>query len=466
MSLDSFFHLKENNTKVSTEIIAGLTTFFAMAYILAVNPNVLGATGMPFGAVYLATIISTCIGCLLLGLFANVPLAQSAGLGLNAFFAYTVVLMLGFTWQEGLAMVFICGILNMIITLTKIRTYLIASVPKVLKTAIGCGIGIFIAYIGLLNVGFINFGAGVPAIDWAGIATNPVIWLFLIGLVLTVVLAVLKIKGAMIISIIATTLIGLIPVFGVTSIDASVSFLDACADLPETFCAIFTDKGLISLFTADLTRLPIVIITIITFSLIDMFDTIGTIIGTGRAMNLFSDAEIEEMKHGKRFHTRTERALVADATATVVGSIVGTSNITTFVESSAGVEEGGRTGLTAVIVAICFAICAFLVPFASVVPSAATAPILVIVGILMLKPFAEIEWKKLEVAIPCFFTSVFMALCYSITDGIAVGFFTFCIIKLFKREAKEVHPMVWGIAILFLIYFVARSLIIGGVWAF
>ena len=466
MSLDSFFHLKENKTKVSTEIIAGLTTFFAMAYILAVNPSVLGATGMPFGAVYLATIIATCIGCLLLGLFANVPLAQSAGLGLNAFFAYTVVLMLGFTWQEALSMVFICGILNMIITLTKIRTYLIASVPKVLKTAIGCGIGLFIAYIGLLNVGFINFGAGVPAIDWAGIGTNPVIWLFLIGLVLTVILAVLKIKGAMIISIIATTLIGLIPIFGVTNIDASISFFDACSQLPETFCAIFTENGLVSLFTSDLARLPLVLIIVITFSLIDMFDTIGTIIGTGRSMNLFSDEEIEAMKHGKRFHTRTERALVSDATATTVGAIVGTSNITTFVESSAGVEEGGRTGLTAVVVAICFAICAFLVPFASVVPSAATAPILVIVGILMLKPFAEIEWKKLDVAIPCFFTSVFMALCYSITDGIAVGFFTYCVIKLFKREAKEVHPLVWGITILFMIYFVARSLIIGGVWAF
>lgn len=461
MSLEKFFHLKENNTKVSTEILAGVTTFFAMAYILAVNPNVLGASGMPTGAVYLATVIATVIGCLLLGLFANVPLAQSAGLGLNAFFTYTVVFTLGFTWQEALSMVFICGILNMIITMTKIRTYLIASVPKVLKTAIGCGIGLFIAYIGLRNVNFIDISGAVPSINWAGLATDPVIWLFLIGCLITIILAVLKIKGALLISIIATTLIGLIPVFGATSLAASVSITDAFAQLPETFCAIFTNAGLPSLF-ADPVRIPLVIITIISFSLIDMFDTIGTIIGAGREMNLFSDAEIEEMKTGKRFHTRTERALVADATATTVGSIFGTSNVTTFVESRSGVEAGGRTGLTAVVTAICFAICIVLVPFATVVPSAATAPVLILVGILMLKPFAEMEWKKLEVAIPCFFTSIFMALCYSITDGIAVGFFTYCIIKICKREVKEVHPLVWVIALLFFIYMVARALITGG----
>ena len=194
-----------------------------------------------------------------------------------------------------------------------------------------------------------------------------------------------------------------------------------------------------------------------------MFDTNGTIIGAGREMNLFSDAEIEEMKTGKRFHTRTERALVADATATTVGSLFGTSNVTTFVESAAGVEAGGRTRLTAVVTAICFAICILLVPLATAVPSAATAPVLVMVGILMLKPFAEIEWKKLEVAIPCFFTSVFMALCYSITDGIAIGFFTYCLIMIFKRQAKEVHPLVWVIAALFFIYMLMRALIVAGI---
>ncbi|HJJ35672.1 MAG TPA: NCS2 family permease, partial [Methanocorpusculum sp.] len=464
MSLNSFFHLKENNTKVHTEIIAGLTTFFAMAYILAVNPNVLGAAGIPTGAVYLATVIATCIGCLLLGLFANVPLAQSAGLGLNAFFTYTVVFTLGFTWQEALAMVFICGILNMIITMTKIRTYLIASIPKVLKVAIGCGIGLFIAYIGLLNVKFLDVTGACPMINWTGLATDPVIWVFLIGMILTIILAVLKVKGAFLIGIIATTLIGLIPVFGVTDISSSVSIGEAFSQLPETFCVIFTSAGIPSLFSIPL-RIPLVIITIITFSLIDMFDTIGTIIGAGREMNLFSDAEIEEMKTGKRFHTRTERALVADATATTIGSLFGTSNVTTYVESAAGVEAGGRTGLTAVVTAICFAICILLVPLATAVPSAATAPVLVLVGILMLKPFAEVEWKKLEVAIPCFFTSVFMALCYSITDGIAIGFFTYCLIMICKRRAKEVHPLVWVIAVLFFIYMLMRALIVGGVLA-
>ncbi|HJJ29149.1 MAG TPA: NCS2 family permease [Methanocorpusculum sp.] len=461
MSLDSFFHLKENNTKVSTEVLAGITTFCAMAYILVVNPSVLGDAGMPAGAVYLATIIATVIGCLLLGLFANVPLAQSAGLGLNAFFAYTVVLMLGFTWQQALAMVFVCGILNMIITLTKIRTWLIASVPKVLKVSIGCGIGLFIAYIGLLKVNFITLSGAVPAINWAGLASDPAIWLFLIALLLVIILMVLKVRGAILLSILLTTIIGMIPFFGCTDLSAAVNVGEAFAQLPETFCAAFT-QGFPTLF-ADPSKILVVVIIIITFSLVDMFDTIGTIIGAGREMKLFSDAEIEKMMHGKRFETRTERALVADATATAVGAVFGTSNITTYVESASGVEAGGRTGLTAVVTAVCFAVCILLVPVATVVPASATGPVLVMVGILMLKPFGEIEWNKLEVAIPCFFTSVFMAVCYSITDGIALGFLTYVIINIFQKKAKEIHPLVWVITILFVIYMIARALIAGGV---
>ncbi|HJJ48284.1 MAG TPA: NCS2 family permease [Methanocorpusculum sp.] len=461
MSLDSFFHLKENNTKVSTEILAGVTTFCAMAYILVVNPSVLGDAGMPTGAVYMATIIATVIGCLLLGLFANVPLAQSAGLGLNAFFAYTVVLMLGFTWMEGLAMVFICGILNMIITLTKVRTWLIASVPKVLKVAIGCGIGIFIAYIGLLKVNFVTISGAVPGINWAGLASDPAIWLFVIALLLVIILMALKVKGAILISILATTLLGLIPIFGCTDLSAAVNVSEAFSQLPQTFGAAFT-QGFPLLFS-DPSKILVVVIIIITFSLVDMFDTIGTIIGAGREMKLFSDEEIEKMMHGKRFETRTERALVADATATTIGAIVGTSNITTYVESASGVEAGGRTGLTAVVTAICFAICILLVPVATVVPASATGPVLVMVGILMLKPFSEVEWKKLEVAIPCFFTSVFMAICYSITDGIAAGFFTYVVINIFQKKAKEIHPLVWVITVLFALYMIARALIAGGI---
>lgn len=432
-----------------------------MAYILAVNPAVLGDAGMPVGAVYLATVIATVVGCLLLGLFANVPLAQSASLGLNTFFAYSVVSYLGFTWQEALSMVFICGILSLVITMTKLRTYLISSIPKILRTAIGCGIGLFIAYLGFKNVNFIEMSSGVPAVNWAGLASDPVLWLFLIGLVVTIILAVLKVKGAFLISIIATTLIGLIPVFGVTSIDTSISITEAFTQLPETLGVVFTSAGFPSLF-ADPTRIPFIILTILLFAFLDLFNTIGTIIGAGRETNLFSDEEIAAMKTGKRFRTRTERALIADAAATTVGAVVGTSNITTFVESAAGIGAGGRTGLTAVVTALCFAACILLVPFATVVPGAATAPVLILVGIMMLKPITELEWHKLEVAIPCFFSAIFMAFCYNITDGIAAGFLTYTLIKICKREVKEVHPSVWVVTALFVAYGILCALFAGG----
>lgn len=447
------FNLKKNGTKVSTEILAGLTTFCAMAYIIAVNPSILSQAGMEWGAVFLATIISAVIGTLVMGLFANVPYAQAPGMGLNAFFVYTVCFTLKFTWQQALSMVFICGVLNILITVTKIRKHIIKSIPASLQNAIGGGIGIFVAYIGLLNVGIINFGAGVPALSTLN---QPAFWVFLISLVITIGLLLLKVKGAVLIGIIAGTLIG-IP-FKVTTMANSVSFAEACASLPSTFGAIFTSQGLVSLFN-DASKIPLVLITVFSFSLSDTFDTIGTFIGTGRRTGIFSKEDELAMESGNGFKSKMDKALFADAIATSIGSVVGTSNTTTYVESAAGIGAGGRTGLTSVVVALCFAASAFLATFVSAIPYAATAPALVVVGIMMMSSFKEIDWSELSEAVPAFFAGVFMALCYSISYGIAAGFIFYCITKICTGKTKEIHPILWVSTILFILNFVLLALI-------
>lgn len=451
--MERFFKLKENGTNVRTEIMAGLTTFFAMAYILFVNPNILSQSGMEWGAVFLATIIASVVGTLIMGLVANVPYAQAPGMGLNAFFVYTVCSGLGFTWQQALSMVFICGLLNILITVTKLRKYIMKAIPTSLQNAIGGGIGLFVAYIGFLNVGFVNFGAGVPSL---ATLNTPVLWVFLIGLVITIVLMLLKVKGAMLIAIVVTTIIG-IP-FGVTTMGSSVSFSDACAALPTTFLAIFKEGGIVSLFS-DMSKLPLVLITIFSFSITDTFDTIGTFIGTGRQSGIFSAEDEEMMDKNSGFKSRLDKALFADATATSIGALFGTSNTTTFVESSAGIGAGGRTGLTSVVTAICFALSAFLATFVSAVPSAATAPALVMVGVLMASSFKDINWNDLDEALPAFFAGLFMAICYSISYGIAFGFITYCIVKICARKAKEVHPLLWGCTFLFILNFILLAIL-------
>ncbi len=481
--MEKLFKLKANGTKFSTEVIAGLTTFFAMSYIIIVNPAMLSQSGMEWGAVFLATIIASIIGTLVMGLVANVPYAQAPGMGLNAFFVFTVVFTLGFTWQQALSMVFICGIINILITVTKIRKSIIKSIPRSLQNAIGGGIGMFIAYIGIKNAGLINFtvdpgawlfagptpATGAEALKSTIVANssavpalvtlnNPAVLLAIFGILLTIVLLALKVKGALIISIIATTLVG-IPC-GVTQIGGSstVSFGECLAALPSTFGVIFTSEGIPSLFT-DLSKLPLVLITIFAFSLSDVFDTIGTFIGTGRKSGIFSEDDEKAMETSTGFKSKLDKALFADATATSIGAIFGTSNTTTYVESAAGIGAGGRTGLTSVVVAICFAICAFLASFASVVPSAATAPILIIVGVMMMSSFKEIEWSDITEAIPAFFASVLMAFFYSISYGIAAGFVAYCIIKICKKEAKSVHPILWVSTLLFILNFVLLAFI-------
>ena len=451
--MEKFFKLKENGTSVSTEVMAGLTTFFAMSYIIIVNPGILAQSGMEWGAVFLATIIASIIGTLIMGLVANVPYAQAPGMGLNAFFVYTVCFGLGFTWQQALSMVFICGLFNILITVTKIRKYIIKAIPNSLQNAIGGGIGIFVAYIGLLNVGIIDFSSGVPAL---ATLNQPVFWVFLIGLLLIIVLTVKNVKGGILIAIIVTTLIG-IP-FGVTTTQDTVSFTEALNALPTTFLAIFKEGGIASLFT-DVNKLPLVLITIFSFSITDTFDTIGTFIGTGRKSGIFSAEDERMMETSSGFKSRLDKALFADATATSIGALFGTSNTTTFVESASGIGAGGRTGLTSVVVAICFAVSSFLAQFISAVPYAATAPALVIVGVMMTSSFKEIEWEDLSQAVPAFFAGMFMAICYSISYGIAFGFITYCITKIIKKEVKEIHPILWVCTLLFVLNFVLLALL-------
>lgn len=478
--MEKFFKLKENKTTVSTEVMAGVTTFFAMSYILFVNPSILSASGMPFQAVFLATIIASVIGTLVMGLFANVPYAQAPGMGLNAFFTFTVVFGLGYSWQQALAMVFICGVINILITITKIRKLIIHAIPESMQHAIGGGIGIFVAYVGLKNANLLSFSADTAAVTGStvdgdtivsasfngGIVpalanfNNAPVILAIIGLVLTTLLVVKNVRGAIIIGILGTTIIGiLMGVVDLSTIDWQGNSLGSSInELGTTFGAAFGPEGMGSLFS-DSAKIPQVIMTIIAFSLSDTFDTIGTFIGTGRRTGIFSQKDEEALEDSKGFNTKMDKALFADAIATSIGAIFGTSNTTTYVESAAGIGAGGRTGLTSVVVAALFAISSFFSPLISVVPAQATAPALILVGVMMLASFADINWSDLEEAVPAFFASIFMGLCYSISYGIAAGFIFYAIIKVVKGKFREVSPILWVVNILFILNFIILAVI-------
>lgn len=439
--MEKFFKLKEHNTTVRTEIVAGLTTFFAMAYIIFVNPNMLSQTGMDFNAVMMATCLSAAIGTLLTAFMANVPFAQAPGMGLNAFFTYSVCMGMGYSWQNALAMVLISGALFFIITVSPLRKKIIEAIPAPIKSAISAGIGLFIALIGFINAGVIVANNNLT--DLAPFAGNMTAIVALIGLIITAVLMAYKVKGAIFIGILATTIVG-IP-FGVTTFPDSITFHGFGA-LAPTFGAVFTEgfNGLMQ-FGA----LPLVT-AIVTFAICDCFDTVGTLIGTAsNAGMLDKDGNLP----------KGDKALIADAIATMAGSVIGTSTVTTFVESSTGVSEGGRTGLTSVTIAILFILAAFFfAPIALIIPGAATAPALVIVGVLMLKGAADINWSDIEVAIPCFLTIAIMPFAYSISDGIAFGFISYTLIKLFRGKGKEVPAFMYVISVLFILMYVLSSL--------
>lgn len=483
----SYFKFEENNTSLSTEITAGITTFLAMSYILFVNPSILAEGGMPQQAVFLATIFASAISTLAIGIIANVPYALAPGMGLNAFFTYTVVFSLGFTWQEALSMVFICGLINVLITVTNIRRLLIIAIPDSLQNAISAGIGVFIGYLGVKNLGLLHFtsdasnivsvngmdpatesfaGGVTNVISTGGILqqlvdfTNPAVFIGLAGLFITIILMLKNVKGAILIGIASATILSIL--FGLTDL-STVNFADnslgsAFEDLGTTFGVIFTSEGLPSLF-GDVGRLPVVIMTIFVFSLADVFDTVGTFIGTGRQSGIFTDADMKALEDGKGFNSKMDKALFGDSIGTIIGAIFGTSNTTTFVESAAGIGAGGRTGFTSVVTALCFILAMFLSPVLGVVPAEATAPALIIVGILMLSSLNRIDWDNFEVAVPAFFASIFMGFAYSISDGIAAGFISYGIIAIAQGKAKKVHPILWVSMGLFILNYIVMAIL-------
>ena len=450
--LNKFFKLKDNDTTVGKEFVAGLTTFMAMSYAIFVIPSILSQTGMDYTAVYGATILASIIGTLILGLYANVPYAQSAGIGLASLLTYTICGNLGYTWQEAIAMVFVCSIINLLITFTSIRKRIIKAIPEFIQEAITVGIGLFIAYIGLVNAGIISFGASSIT---HGIANDVVpqlsnfsdksVILALIGIVITVILVVKKVKGSFLISILLTTLIG-IPL-GVTGVP-DFSNYSIIPDIGSTFLKMDL-HGLFSVQSSIL----IVVMTIFTLCISDLFDTIGVFIGTGKKSGIF------KVEKGSKMSKKLERAIIADACGTFFASILGTSNVTTYIESSSGIEAGGRTGLTSVFTALFFALTLVLAPFIKCVPMAALAPILVVVGASMLENIGKIDFKNLVIGIPAFFVIVMMPLGYSISTGIQFGFITYAITSLVTGKGKDVSIIVYVFSVLFIIQYIINAIL-------
>lgn len=464
--MDKFFKLREHGTNVRTEVIAGLTTFITMAYIIVVNPSILSITGMDKGAVFTATIIAAFIATLMMALIANVPYAQAPGMGMNAFFTFTVCIGLKFPWQQALAIVLISGLVNVVITVTKVRKMIIKAIPESLQYAISGGIGLFIAYIGFIDAKFISFNVSasdmfVKIPDGGGIAnsavpglmnfSSPAAVLALIGIAIIVILMLLKVRGSILIGILATTIIG-IPM-GVTHIPQFTAASFAVPSLAPTFFKL----DIAGLFS-DPSRIFLVLTTILAFVLSDIFDCIGTFLGTGRKTGIFDEKDDAAQKKGGIFSSKLDRALFSDLTATTVGSVLGTSNTTTYIESAAGISVGGRTGLTALTVAILFLASLFLSPIALMVPAAATAPALIVVGILMMESMAKVKWSEFEDAASAFFTAVVMPFTYSIANGVAAGFIFYVLTKVVKGKAKSVHPIMYIVVALFLIRFVVDAM--------
>ncbi|MGN0668180.1 MAG: NCS2 family permease [Angelakisella sp.] len=437
--MEKLFKLKAHGTDVKTEIMAGITTFFAMAYIIFVNANYLSLTGMDYTGVMVATCVSAAVGCLLTAFLANVPFCQAPGMGLNTFFTFTVCFGMGYTWEQALAIVFISGLLFLVITVTPLRSKIIASIPAALKAAISAGIGFFIALIGMFNVNIVTaFGSGAAgSYTDMGSITKGAALLALIGLIITAVLVAYRVKGAIFIGIIVTTIIGIfmgethlpdtLTVAGIGEAFSSVAFkLD--------FAGAFTAGGIVPFLTA-----------VITFAICDCFDTVGTLLGTAGNAGMLD--ENGNFPGG-------DRALIADAIATCTGALIGTSTVTTFVESSTGIEDGGRTGLTSLTTGILFLLAIVLAPVAGIVPSAATAPALIIVGVFMMKGVLKVDWSDMETAIPCFLTIAMMPFAYSIADGIGFGIISYTLIKLARGKAKEVPVLMYILSALFILSYI------------
>lgn len=425
--LEKLFGFNPHETRVRTEILAGITTFLTMAYILAVNPNILAATGMDKGALFTTTVIASAFATLLMAFYAKLPFGLAPGMGLNAFFAYTVCLTLGYTWQFALTAVLLEGIIFILLTVTNLREKIVDALPLSLRNAIGAGIGLFIAFIGLQNAGIIvNNDATLISL---GDITSGSALLGIIGLLVTSILLVKKVRGALLIGILLTTVIG---------IPMGLTHLDGVLSTPPSIEPIFFQFQWEHIFTKEM------VIVVFTFLFVDMFDTIGTLVGvTTKAGMVTKDGKIPHLK----------QAFLVDAIGTTAGAMLGTSTITTFVESASGVGEGGRSGLTSFVTAVCFLLSLFLAPFFLAVPGAATAPVLILVGLMMMSSVKKVDFLDYSEAIPAFICIIFMPLAYSISDGIVLGMISYVLINLLCGHTKKLTPAMYILAFIFVFKF-------------
>src|SRR5450830_72677 len=421
--LDKFFKLSDNGTTVRTELLAGLTTFLTMAYIIFVNPSILGDAGMPKDSVFVATCVAAAIGTLIMGLYANYPIGLAPGMGLNAYFAYAVVKGMGFPWQAALGAVFISGCLFLLVSLFRIRELIINAIPHSLRTAIPAGIGLFLALISLKNAGIV--AASPATFVTMGNLHEAAPVLAIIGFLVIVALDQLKVRGALLIGILSVTVLSFIfggnHFNGVFSVPPSVSPTLFQLDL----------KGAISMGLLNV---------VLVFFLVELFDATGTLMGVAQRAGLVKNGKIE----------RINKALLADSGAIVAGSLLGTSGTTAYIESAAGVQAGGRTGLTAVAVAVLFLLALFIAPLAGVVPAYATAPALFFVACLMLRELADIDWNDTTECVPAVITALVMPFTYSIANGLALGFISYAALKLLTGRVKDVSAVIWVIAAIFL----------------
>lgn len=434
---EKFFKLKEHGTNVKTEIIAGLTTFLSMAYILGVNPNILGSTGMNPNAVFLATALSAGFACILMGVLANYPVALAAGMGVNALFAFTICGEMKFSPAAGLAAVFVSGLIFLLISVTGIRKAIINAIPQQLKLAIGSGIGFYIAFIGLKNAGIVV--ANEATFVGLGNLQDPKVLLAVFGIIVTLALLARGTSAAVFYGLVATAVVGLICGF--------MGIVDM-PKLPNSLVSFNLDTSGFGLFMNGFKELfasPKAFIAIFSLLFIDFFDTAGTLISVANQTNLVNeDGELDNI----------EQAMASDAVGTVFGAMVGCSTVTSYIESTTGVNAGGRTGLTAITTGILFFLAILFSPILSVVTNAVTAPALITVGILMAKQLSGIDWDDFVFAASAFFTIIGMLLCYSISEGIALGFIVYANTMLFSGRIKEVKPIIWALVAIFVAYFI------------
>jgi AGZA family xanthine/uracil permease-like MFS transporter len=430
--LERLFHLKENNTDVRTEIVAGITTFMTMAYIIIVNPLILSAAGMDRGAVMVATILSSAATTLFMGLYANYPFALAPGMGLNAFFVVAAEVM-GLGWQVALAAVFINGVIFFLLSVTRLREYIINSIPATIKLATSVGIGLFIALIGFELGGIVVDGADKGLLVSLGNFSDPSVLLAVAGLVITGFFVARKVKGALLYGILITTVIGIIA--------GLVDMPSAIISAPPSLAPTVLEFDFSGLFGAGLAT---IITVVFTLTFVDMFDTIGTLIGVATKSNMLDE-------EGKL--PRGRQALVVDSVGTMFGAALGTSTVTTYVESSAGVAEGGRTGLTAVVTGLLFLVALFFSPIVNIIPSAATAPALIIVGLFMMSPVTKINFEDYTESIPAFLTIVMMPFTWSIAEGLVFGILAYVILKVLTGQINKVSGAMWVLAALFIARF-------------